>query len=162
VIAWKKKLGSRTPFVIFQFLVVRHNEHELGEITRLAHEMGVDAIRFKTAQVYDYANDPNQLIPSQEKYSRYKKGRDGSFLLKNALSNHCWRLWQGTVITWDGAVVPCCFDKDASHRMGNLGEKKFRDIWRDKEYVKFRSTILQGRRNIEICANCSEGTRVWA
>jgi radical SAM protein with 4Fe4S-binding SPASM domain len=161
VVRWKKKLGSRTPFVIFQFLVVRHNEHQLDEVRKLAAGMGVDELRFKTAQVYDYAHDPNHLIPVQEKYSRYRRDGDGNYQLQNPLHDHCWRLWHTTVITWDGMVVPCCFDKDAIHRMGDLKEKDFREIWQNKEYVKFRSVILKGRRNIEICANCSEGTRVW-
>src|SRR5882757_6389723 len=71
IVGWKKELKSRTPFVFFQFLVVRPNEHQLEDIRRLAAEIGVDEVRFKTAQVYDYKNDPNQLIPENKKYSRY-------------------------------------------------------------------------------------------
>src|SRR4051812_49189740 len=73
IVKWKKELKSKTPFVFFQFLVVRHNEHQVKEIKQLANEIGVDQVRFKTAQVYDYQNDPNQLIPSIDKYSRYRK-----------------------------------------------------------------------------------------
>ena len=94
--------------------------------------------------------------------SRYKKNKQGDYEFKNALSNHCWRLWHATVITWDGLVVPCCFDKDAQHKMGDLKGKPFKEIWQDKEYVHFRKQILQSRRNIDICANCSEGTKVWS
>src|ERR1700757_2728750 len=61
IVKWKKTLKSKTPFVIFQFLVVRPNEDQLDDIRRLAAEIGVDQVRFKTAQVYDYANDPNGL-----------------------------------------------------------------------------------------------------
>jgi MoaA/NifB/PqqE/SkfB family radical SAM enzyme len=73
IVKWKKALNSKKPFVIFQFLVVRHNEHQIEDVKRLAREVGVDDVWFKTAQVYDYENDPNRLIPSNEKYSRYKK-----------------------------------------------------------------------------------------
>src|ERR1700755_1355843 len=102
IVKWKKELNSKKPFVFFQFLVVKPNEHQLEDIRRLAKEIGVDEVRFKTAQVYDYKNDPNQLIPTNNKYSRYRKGRDGEVELKNSLDNHCWRLWHATVITWDG------------------------------------------------------------
>ncbi len=115
---------------------------------------------FKTAQVYDYANDPNNLIPTIDKYSRYRKTGNGTEF-KGKLSNQCWRLWHDPVITWDGIVAPCCFDKDAQHRLGNLKEKSFKEIWKNGEYTKFRTQILKGRKNIDICANCSEGTRVW-
>jgi radical SAM protein with 4Fe4S-binding SPASM domain len=161
VVKWKKKLKSKTPFIFFQFLVVKPNEHQLQDIKKLARQVGVDQVRFKTAQVYDFENDPHGLIPKNEKFSRYKKNQDGGYDFKNALNNHCWRLWHATVITWDGLVVPCCFDKDASHQMGDLKGKPFKEIWQSDQYIHFRQKILLGRKNIDICANCSEGTRVW-
>ena len=161
IVKWKKELKSKSPFVFFQFLVVRPNEHQIEDIKKLAKETGVDEVRFKTAQVYDYENDPNQLIPKNEKYSRYKKNENGVVEVKNSLQNHCWRLWHATVISWDGLVVPCCFDKDAQHELGDLKGKPFKEIWHNDKYVNFRRSILQSRRNIDICANCSEGTKVW-
>src|ERR1041384_4607579 len=101
VVKWRKELKSKTPFVFFQFLVVKPNEHQIEDIKRLAKEIGVDEVRFKTAQVYDYEQDPNKLIPTIEKYSRYRKNKSGEMEFKNALQNHCWRLWHATVITWD-------------------------------------------------------------
>ena len=161
IVRWKKELKRKTPFVFFQFLVVKPNEHQIEDVKRLAKEIGVDEVRFKTAQVYDYENDPNQLIPSIEKYSRYKRNTQGERTVKNSLENHCWRLWHATVITWDGLVVPCCFDKDAQHNLGDLKGKPFKEVWHNEKYISFRRNILQSRRNIDICANCSEGTRVW-
>src|SRR6187402_2880530 len=139
IVKWKKELNSRKPFVFFQFLVVKPNEHQLEDIQRLAKEVGVDEVRFKTAQVYDYEHDPNNLIPENEKYSRYRRQADGSHDFKGRLDNHCWRLWHATVITWDGLVVPCCFDKDATHQLGDLKGKPFKEIWHSKEYIGFRS-----------------------
>lgn len=161
IVKWKKELGSKKPFVFFQFLVVKPNEHQLEDVKKLGEEIGVDEVRFKTAQVYDYINDPHNLIPTVEKYSRYRKDKNGVFQFKNELNNHCWRLWHSPVITWDGLVVPCCFDKDAQHRLGDLKGKSFREIWHNENYVHFRRQILQSRKNIDICANCSEGTKVW-
>ena len=161
IVKWKKELKSKTPFIIFQFLVVRHNEHQIEEVHRLAKAIGVDQVRLKTAQIYDYENDPNQLIPSLEKYSRYKKDRNGKFVFKGNNENHCWRLWHDPVITWDGTVVPCCFDKDAQHRLGNLQQQSFKELWHNREYRHFRSQVLQSRKNIDICSNCSEGVKVW-
>jgi len=162
IVKWKKELKSKTPFVFFQFLVVKPNEHQLEEVKHLAKEVGVDEVRYKTAQVYDYENDPHQLIPTIGKYSRYRKNKEGKTVVKNALNNHCWRLWHAPVITWDGLVVPCCFDKDAEHRLGDLNSKSFQDIWHDKNYQQFRKDVIKGRANIDICANCSEGTKVWS
>ncbi|MBS1628292.1 MAG: SPASM domain-containing protein [Bacteroidetes bacterium] len=161
IIKWKKELKSKTPFVFFQFLVVKPNEHQIEEIKKLGKEIGVDQVRFKTAQVYDFENDPNQLIPTNNKYSRYKKDRNGNTISKSGLKNHCWKLWQGNVITWDGLIVPCCFDKDAMHQLGNLKTQTFKEIWNNDNYKQFRKELMTSRKNIDICANCSEGLHVW-
>lgn len=156
----REKLHSHTPYIIFQFLIVRPNEHQIGEIRALAKELGVDEVKLKTAQIYDFENgDP--LIPLNSKYSRYARQADGRYKIKNPLHNQCWKLWHSAVITWDGRVLPCCFDKDASYEMGNIKERAFADIWRGKAYRDFRKRLLQGRKEIDICRNCSEGTRVW-
>lgn len=160
LIKWKKELRSSTPHVIFQFLVVRPNEHQIEEVKQLGKQLGVNQVLFKTAQVYDYKNG-NPLIPLNQKYSRYRKLLDNTYEIKNNLENHCWRLWHSCVITWDGLVVPCCFDKDAQHQLGDLNQHNFKEIWRNPTYKSFRSSILRSRKEIDICANCSEGTKVW-
>ncbi len=161
VVLAKKNAGSATPHIIFQFLVVKPNEHQTQDALLLAKELGVDEVRFKTAQVYNYENG-NPLIPEQEKYARYRQGKDGKWMLKNKFENSCWRMWQGCVVTWDGGIVPCCFDKDASHQFGKLSEDSLKHIWKGEKYQSFRSGILTNRSEIEICKNCSEGSKVWA
>ncbi len=161
MVAWKKKLGVQHPYLIFQFLVVKPNEHEIEAARELCRDIGFDEIRFKTAQLYDYEHG-NPLIPENSKYSRYVKNTDGTYRIKNSLENHCWKMWHSSVITWDGKVVPCCFDKDAHYVLGIAGKNSFSQIWYSDEYRKFRKRLLMGRSQVEICSNCSEGTRVWA
>lgn len=161
IVKWKKELNSKTPFIFFQFLVVKPNEHQIEAVKQLGKEIGVDQVRFKTAQVYDFENDPNQLIPSINKYSRYKKDKNGKTISKSGLSNRCWKLWHANVITWDGLVVPCCFDKDATHQLGNLKTQSFKETWNNDNYKQFRRELMQSRKNIDICSNCSEGLKVW-
>jgi len=161
LVEWKRKLKSNTPHIIFQFLVVKPNEHQIDDVYNLAKEIGVDEVKLKTAQIYDYESG-NDLIPSIDKYSRYRRLEDGQYKIKNELLNHCWKLWHACVITWDGIIVPCCFDKDATHRMGQLKEKSFQEIWQNDTYNKFRQSLLAGRDTIDICQNCTEGCKVWS
>jgi radical SAM protein with 4Fe4S-binding SPASM domain len=161
VIEAKRKLKSNTPHIVFQFLVVKPNEHQLEDVKKLAQELGVDEVVFKTAQVYDFENG-NVLIPENIKYSRYKKNADGTYSIKNKLLNQCWRMWSSCVVTWDGVVVPCCFDKDAKHQLGDLKKDTFIKLWKSNKYQNFRRAILKSRQEIDICQNCSEGTKVWA
>ena len=161
ILKWKKQLNSSTPHVIFQFLVVKPNEHQIPEVYALADELGVDEVKLKTAQVYDYEQG-NELIPTIDKYSRYKQESDGRWSIKNKLLDQCWKMWHSCVLTWDGQVVPCCFDKDATHRLGDLKQDDFRSIWFSEPYQNFRRALLVSRSEIDICKNCTEGTRVWA
>lgn len=162
IVLWKKKLKSNTPMIIFQYLVVKPNEHQIEGARQLAKELEVDGIWFKTAQVYDHQRDPNSLIPTIEKYSRYKIDSKGISVLKSTMKPHCWKMWHSNVITWDGKVVPCCFDKDATHSMGNLNEHPMKEIWKNNKYNDFRMELMKSRKNIDICSNCSEGLKVWA
>jgi radical SAM protein with 4Fe4S-binding SPASM domain len=159
VVKWKKKLNSPTPYIIFQFLVVKPNEHQVEDVKDLAREIGVDEVILKTAQVYDYEHG-NSLIPENEKYSRYKKLDDGTYAIKNVLENSCWKLWHSCVVTWDGKIVPCCFDKDAQYKLGDLKNTSFRDIWWGEAYHDFRTKLVRSRKEIDICKNCSEGCEV--
>ncbi len=159
ILRWRNELKSKTPHVVFQFLVVRPNEHQVQDVYELAKQLGVDRVNLKTAQIYDYENG-SDLIPTVDAYSRYQKNTDGKYSIKNELLNHCWKMWNSCVITWDGKVVPCCFDKDAHHVMGDLSRHPFEEIWKSEAYREFRSSLLRSRSEIDMCRNCTEGTKV--
>ncbi len=161
LIKTRNNMGSKKPFIIFQFIVFRFNEHQIEEVKKLTQEMGADRCRIKTAQIYDFENNID-LIPQKAEHSRYSKDKNGKWQIKNPLHSHCWRMWQGCVITWDGKIVPCCFDKDAQHVLGDLSVHSFNKIWKSDAYKNFRGAILAGRNKIDICTNCTEGTNVWA
>ena len=54
ILKWKEELKSKTPHVIFQFLVVKPNEHQIAEVEQLGNVLSVLEVRFKTAQIYEY------------------------------------------------------------------------------------------------------------
>ncbi len=161
IIEWKRRLKSLTPHVVFQFLVVKPNEHQIPQARKLAKELGVDELWLKTAQIYE-PKDDHPLIPKQDKYARYKRSANGLWEVKNKLEDNCWKMWHSCVITWDGRVVPCCFDKDAHHVLGDLRTHSFKELWHSAAYNDFRRSLLHSRSSIEMCRNCSEGSPVWA
>lgn len=158
MVKWKKEFKSSTPYIIVQFIVFRSNEHQLDEVKTLCKEWGVDELQLKTAQINDYKKG-NSLIPTIDKYSRYRKLSDGTYAFKNSLPNKCSRMWSSCVITWDGLTVPCCFDKDADYRMGDLKEIPFKKVWRNEMYNDFRTRVFTKRKEIDICQNCTEGMK---
>nr|WP_287939662.1 radical SAM/SPASM domain-containing protein [Algoriphagus sp.] len=151
----RKRKGKKFPRIILQFLVTGQNEHQLPRLKDWAREIGVDELQLKTTQIYDFENG-SELIPSDLGYSRYIHDGTGKWNLKKQIENKCWKMWQGAVVTWDGKVVPCCFDKDARHVMGDLKEIPLQEIWNSEGYRSFRTQLLLDRSQIEICKNCTE------
>jgi len=151
----RKERNVHYPRVVLQFLVTGQNEHQIPGLKDWAKEIGVDELQLKTTQIYDFQNG-SELIPSNLGYSRYLPNGDGTWRLKKKIENKCWRMWQGAVSTWDGKIVPCCFDKDAKYVMGELTNQPLPKIWKSKTYEKFRSQLLNNRQQIDICRNCTE------
>ncbi len=153
----KKQNGSSKPYISIQFLVFRYNEHEMGAMKKLAKELDVEALTFKSAQI---KNPEKQigLIPRSSKYSRYIL-RNGHLVRKGNLKNSCKKLWNSAVIGYNGDVFPCCFDKSRTYNMGNLYNTSLKSIWRNLLYTKLRKTILMQRSSIPMCRNCTEGLR---
>jgi radical SAM protein with 4Fe4S-binding SPASM domain len=150
-----RKAGSPLKLEI-QFLVNRKNEHQVHAVRHFASKMKA-SFRLKSMQIINSENF-EEWLPSDQKYSRYRK-KNGQYILKNTYPNRCARLWLNPVITWDGKVIPCCFDKDADHILGDLNEDTFRDIWNGPRYAIFRKSILTARYMTEICRNCTSGMR---
>ena len=160
LVRWKERLGSKTPFVIVQLILFKYNTHQTGDIEKLAQEMGADELQLKTADSYISNEDSDSsFIPEDEKYSRYKKQQNGSYKLASydKMPNHCFRMWHSFKTTWDGSVIPCCFDKNSQYIMGDFKKESFKKIWRGEKYDTFRSQLFNSRKSIGICNNCIEG-----
>ncbi|NSW95123.1 MAG: SPASM domain-containing protein [Bacteroidales bacterium] len=137
-----------------QFLVHRHNEHQVPEVKRLARELNA-SLHLKSMQIMNYESI-DYWMPSSERFRRYKR-LNGTWRIKSSLPDRCSRIWFNPVITWNGLVLPCCFDKDADYVMGDLKTDTFRDIWNGTKFRAFRKSILTGRRMTDICRNCTSG-----
>lgn len=148
-----KRSGSTLKLEI-QFLVNSKNESQIPAVRKFAS--GVRArLRLKSMQVLDNER-VGEWMPTDEKYRRYR-AENGRYISKGRLKNHCLRLWLNPVVTWDGKVVPCCFDKNADHIFGDLNKQSFGEIWQGEKATRFRQSLLDDRRNIEICSNCTTG-----
>jgi radical SAM protein with 4Fe4S-binding SPASM domain len=137
-----------------QFLVNALNEHQIPVIKKLAKSFNA-TLSLKSMQIID-SNDMSFWLPSLKRFRRYNKSDEG-YEIRNPMPDRCARLWFNPVITWDGNVLPCCFDKDAEYIMGNLNTDSFREIWNGPKFRIFRKSILTGRHMIDICRNCTSG-----
>jgi radical SAM protein with 4Fe4S-binding SPASM domain len=155
LLAAKKISKSKWPFIEIQFLVMRHNEHQLKQMKEFARKAGVDKLTFKSAQVYSF-RDENSIVPTIKEKSRYRQLPDGSWVIVKKLRNRCHRIWSSLVVTWDGKVVPCCYDKDGDYKTGNLITDPLMEIWKNHAYSEFRNRVLKDRADTDICRNCGE------
>lgn len=155
----RRRAGKRFPQLDLQFIVMRHNEHEIEAIKALGKELGVDRVIFKSPQIYDFDN-AEETLPAHPKYRRYEK-KNGTFQLKGSYSGYCKKIWYGSVITWDKTVIPCCFDKKAEFPLGTLNGEGFEAVWNGTDYHNYRKAVVENRDGNEICRNCTEGLRIF-
>ena len=149
----RKKYNSPLKIEI-QVLVNRFNEFQLPEIKKLAKAFNA-SLKLKSMQIIS-RNNFERWLPTDVKFRRYMI-RNGEYQIKSTLPDRCARLWFNPVVTWDGKVLPCCFDKDADHIMGDLRQESFSDIWNGAKYRLFRRILLSDRGTTEICRNCTSG-----
>ena len=150
----KKELNSKTPCIEAQFIVFKFNQHQIEEFKELAPKWGANNVSIKSAQIHS-PNENSDIIPTLNKYSRYHKVKD-EWIIKKDLSKACFRAWYGMVVSADGNILPCCFDKQEKYPFGNIKEDKIENICKNKKSNDFRYKVLNNRKSIDICCNCNE------
>jgi radical SAM protein with 4Fe4S-binding SPASM domain len=150
-----RETGSSLKLEI-QFLVNRYNENQIENARQFAAEANA-SLRVKSMQVIN-SDRIEEWMPENNEFRRYKRKND-SYEIRSRLKNRCLRLWLNPVITWDGKVIPCCFDKNADHVLGDLNKSSFREIWNGEKFRDFRYSVLNSRKETDICRNCTSGIR---
>ena len=148
-----------------QVLRLRSNEHEWQWIKRNYKKLGATHLVFKTAQLYNFEHG-HPLMPSDERYSRYKKTADGTYVHKKKIilnskfkiqNSTCFRLWSGCVITTSGDVLPCCYDKDHRHTYGNITQQSLTELYHSTKANALRRHVLRHPdKPLEMCKNCNQ------
>ena len=156
----KIKQNSKTPLIYIQFIVMRHNEHQIVEMEKLTEDLGADKLLIKTVQV-ETLKEAVEWLPVEKDLRRYEL--EGDLLKpKRVGTGPCPRPWTSSLVNWDGSVVPCCFDKNGEHTFGSIQkENDFDHIWHSEEYANFRTKMLTERSSLDICSNCSQGLRLY-
>ena len=161
-----KRLHKSHIRIELQTLRLKTNEHEWNWIKKNYKKLGATHLVFKTAQLYNFEHG-HPLMPTDERYSRYKKIADGTYVHKStplhstpytihrAFGALCLRLWSGCVITTNGEVLPCCYDKDHKHTMGNITSQTLPEIFHGPKAHSLRSHILRSHLPY-MCKNCDK------
>jgi MoaA/NifB/PqqE/SkfB family radical SAM enzyme len=134
----KRELGSKTPYIEWQFIVMRQNEHQLEEAKALAGELGVDSLVFKKVDFPHGEDDPAEAerwLPRQ--HPEYLR-EDPFYKPYQEDGQVCWRLWRSAVVNWDGGFAPCCYLTDKTQDFGDLNDFSVKKIWNNSKYTTAR------------------------
>ena len=168
----KKRLNSRSPVIEFQFLVFKHNEHEVPHVEAFAKEHGADFVRLTKPYVnLDYeeikhADNPEfvrrQYLQSTGSESIEldifsPEGDQEACALHYKPPIECFWPWRSMVINWNGQVDPCC-GKNYRQSFGNIFEQSLSEIWNNRFYRYARAWIKGKAENDPemkiVCRGC--------
>lgn len=136
---YKIKYKSEFPKMIWQFVLMSHNEHEITKAKKLASELNM-GMKFKLTWDKDY-------IPKNPEYIRRETGlkylsrEDVKEKTGKNYMNLCRQLWEFLVINWDGRLLGCCnvYNKDFGVNVFDMGLK---EALNSTEYVNAKKMLL--------------------
>lgn len=142
LLAARRRLGALNPFITWQFLVFRHNEHQIAEAEAIAKDLGVD--RF------------HSLAGFVEEESWLPEGNYQT--IPGLIEKRCSFLWRQAVINPDGGIAPCCNTFESSHDFADFKEGGFQASWNNPKFQAARWLFRKkgrGRVSADIfCTDC--------
>ena len=145
----KKELKSSSPTIIWQFLVFRHNEHEIEIAQKMGKELGVDDVGISSAFIPVEVEENRNWVPLNSKYNKYDLNQkpkiitgSESFRKPGVAEKTCNWPWLGTAVQWDGTVAPCCGLVKEEDDFGHIfGQDHFSQLWNNDLYRNARDFI---------------------
>ncbi len=77
--AAKKRVGSRTPYLVWQFLTFEHNQHQTQDAMRLGRELGVNELRVATPFSVEWDDPTIHAVTSPDEGTYVFDGWDGKW-----------------------------------------------------------------------------------
>jgi MoaA/NifB/PqqE/SkfB family radical SAM enzyme len=160
----RNKLNSKKPEIIWQFLVNKFNEHEIGEAQKLSRDLKIKLDlrpldlddELPDVELDDTIEDRiSHWLPSNKKYVANRYQGEFHYPLFSGL---CKDLFIRLVLTVDGKVMPCCLAWDTSNLFGDLLTESLEDIWYNRKYLDARSRFLKNDvrpQDQSICFRCN-------
>ncbi|MBF0368881.1 MAG: SPASM domain-containing protein [Magnetococcales bacterium] len=139
----KKRLGSNTPVIDWQYCVTSFNQKEIPLAKEKARELGVD-VRFI-----------QPFLPEGARAEWYPKGQSPK---PPPPRMGCSWPYRSAYINYDGGLLPCCKDtRFLKNDFGNVISEGFAAVWNNDDYQSSRRLIKSpGDTSIECDTMCLE------
>lgn len=143
------------PRIVFGFIVMKHNEHQVTDVESFARKVGADKVNI-IAPCVRTVEQAKQLVPSNEQYVYY----DMDALRKNNILKpkgtfYCPWVFNSLVIMANGDIVPCCRDAQGRYVFGNIFRDSLSTIWKSQQFIEFRKKIALEEHYQTLCTLCS-------
>lgn len=157
----KRRRGKKRPYLIWQFIVMKQNEHELRKAVQIAQRIGIDIMKIEAVrsdmgqEIFESDREKiknsAQWLPKNEKLSRFDYMKESRKMRKKG----CIFLWSTMVINPDGSASPCCAVYPEKYDFGNAFRDGLMKIWNNEKYVASRRIVSGKKSGIStVCANC--------
>jgi radical SAM protein with 4Fe4S-binding SPASM domain len=140
----REKVQNRSNILAVLSMIDFNLNHPSIEITRAYWESipGIDHFLAKSFTAWDGgAADVNTFLA----------GGNPSY---DRASVRCTMPWERMTVTWDGTVVPCCFDYDMKYVLGDMRHETLSDIWNGKRMNRLRKEFTANKVTNPLCRNC--------
>lgn len=143
----KVKLGAQTK-IILNMIDFEKNRPSIEKMAKFWSSVeGVDLFRRKFFSTWDgTAPDVTKLADMS---------CDNESLRKVYSVVGCHNPWQQMTVTWDGDVVPCCYDYDKKYVLGNIKNQTLAEMWNGPRMQALREEFLSNNVQNPLCRNCS-------
>lgn len=135
-LARRELLGLKRPWVTLSIIVMDETEGDLERFKQHWEQRGADEVLFKPFA--NWGGQGSTTFDDLEVIGQRAK-------LASPRAHPCKYLWESMVVTWDGRVVPCCFDFDAKLVLGDLKTQTMDEIWNGPAYIELRKAEVEGR-----------------
>lgn len=147
----KQKLKAQNPRLVLQFIIMKHNQHEIPIMKALAADL---KMKYKGKSVWVEEENAEDLLPD-DRYSRFVMDPTTKSLRPAKKPPAlCPFPWEWAMVNWDGSVVPCCKDPYRYHHFGNVSAVSYKSIWRSKSYATFRKQFIKDPSKLKKCDIC--------
>ncbi|MBF0273652.1 MAG: SPASM domain-containing protein [Nitrospinae bacterium] len=139
----KKSLGVKTK-VLLSMIDFDQNKESIQQTKKYWEKIdGIDEFLIKEFVKWDgKAADVNQLVNDSKRVRNKSK------------KVVCKFPWKSMTVTWDGNVVPCCYDYNNRYILGNVEKQTLSEIWNGEKMQLLREEFIHNDVTNTLCSDC--------
>lgn len=147
----KSKKGLEYPILVWQFIVMKHNEFQIEEAKKMADERNM---KFRIKAVALDESDESLIeewYPSDRNYQRKAYSETGRPYI-----DRCIELWNLPVIDCRGNLSPCAYFSKTNYSEYNVFLDGFKKAWNSPQMVMSRKAVKNKKfiNNDIPCCTC--------